>query len=105
MFPCNDLQEPLNPPVGPFVDYRSPPRVTILIKSKEPRISFNVKLKEPRKTFICSDTLEEPQQHREGSALMFRVRLLQGGIQQPRQQRPGEAGELKGLLGNPAEEM
>lgn len=49
--------------------------------------------------------LEEPQQQREGSTLMFRVRLLQGGIQQPRQQRPGEAGELKGLLGNPAEEM
>lgn len=54
---------------------------------QEPRIPIKIKLKE--KSFICSESLDEPQQHREGPALMFRVRLLQGGIQQPDSGVPG----------------
>lgn len=81
--------------------------VTVPIRSVEPRISVNVsrqnKTKKP--SFVLSGDLEPPQQSRESSTLLFSVRLLQGGIQNPRQQRPGEAAELKGLLGNPAEEM
>lgn len=80
--------------------------MTIAIRSKEPRISVNVKKKKPRNpSFVLSGDPEPPGQPRESSTLWFRVRLLRGGIQNPRQQRPGEARELKGLLGNPAEEM
>lgn len=80
--------------------------VTIAIRSKEPRISVNFKKQQPRKSsFVLSGDPEPPGPPRESSTLWFRVRLLRGGIQNPRQQRPGEAGELKGLLGNPAEEM